>query len=952
MSRISFDAATGLPGSPSKSPRSPTFRPIEEIQEKRQEGDAHGKPFSLNHAKGGIIAPPTISTSTHVASDTSSVTSTTSSALSTPPASTTPNSNASTPGSEDPRKFSVTNLDTGETFRIDHVSSTQAVIDNLDTFQLADRQHEIEKLAMLMSGRAGEGEGSPRSLTNASPLSALYSQEDKKLMTEIEGGSVNPLSDEEYDEESIATHRKMAGGVDPVASFARKLAAAQSPERTGGVRGRKKLEASKAAAGVSPARARTNSGHGPVAARPRVTIEGNGLARDDSGKLHTVYRLRVQERDLIGGVGGSRGRSSSNTSSGPGRVWIVYRRYSEFLALCQQLRSKGYIVPTMPPKRMIGSFDPGFVMERQRALEIWLYQLLASKPPPGMSTATAVKLEKNERNKEASAGVAPPLSPSESHNGTWLNPLSSQTIRRFLTLRANREPKELKMNPASLEAERARRNKEGAQKRTKGFGAKGESSDKISLEDFELTQVIGKGSFGKVLLVRKKDNGKLYAMKVLKKKNIIKRKQVDHTKTERAVLSFTRHPFIVSLHWAFQTKQKLFFVLDYCSGGELFFHLGQAGEFRESVTCFYTAELVLALSHLHSRGVVYRDLKPENVLLDGDGHVKLADFGLSKILDVAVASSKDSKHGNASVSSEKVKRSNHKDSVKSKGAKMSSGDHAQTGRHSENSAAHASIPPSVKTSSSDQSALHKLLTKNIEAASPGGAALEQGAAVTPVSKLRTFSFCGTPEYLAPEIVSRDPSGHGTAVDWWSLGMLVYEMLTGLPPWYTKDRRELFRRIQRAPLTFPLHVSRRAQSLIRGLLTRDPSKRLGNAVSWLGSGSSPQGENSRKAVGVSDDPCVAGLQSHPFFKSIDWHLLRLRKLSPPFAPKSRQINEVDTANFASEFTRLPLYSHAGASKSDDTVLSDSPTFRGFTYEGSPSRLKLAAGNDTDTVKKLV
>jgi serine/threonine protein kinase len=469
---------------------------------------------------------------------------------------------------------------------------------------------------------------------------------------------------------------------------------------------------------------------------------------------------------------------------------------------------------------------------------------------------------------------------------------------------------------------------------------------------------------------------------VLKKKNIIKRKQVDHTKTERAVLSFTRHPFIVSLHWAFQTKQKLYFVLDYCSGGELFFHLGQAGEFRESVTCFYTAELVLALSHLHTRGVVYRDLKPENVLLDGEGHVKLADFGLSKILDVALANSnEDAKRGEGASSRKKggarggsqSSSSSNSRSSPTNSSTRSSNSRGRNGRsgnsvggncHGEGKScssssssssssrdqarAAARTPPTVKTTQSTQSALHNLLAQNVASASPTGAgkgAGDKNSPVTPVSRLRTFSFCGTPEYLAPEIVSRDPNGHGTAVDWWSLGMLVYEMLTGLPPWYTKDRRELFRRIQRAPLTFPLHVSRRAQSLIRGLLTRDPNKRLGNAAPADAASAGVK----KQPAGASDDLSVSALQGHPFFKSIDWHLLQMRKLSPPFAPKSRQTTEVDTANFAPEFTRLPLFSHASASKSDDSTLSDSPTFSGFTYEGSPSRLKLAAALDADDAK---
>ena len=173
----------------------------------------------------------------------------------------------------------------------------------------------------------------------------------------------------------------------------------------------------------------------------------------------------------------------------------------------------------------------------------------------------------------------------------------------------------------------------------------------ISLADFELMSVLGTGSFGKVLLVSRRapptpaassrhphphagpapdDVGRLYAMKVLHKANILARSQVTHTLTERRVLSFTRHPFLVGLHYAFQTREKLFLVLDFAAGGELFYHLSRAGPFSESAARFYAAELVLALGHLHSRGVVYRDLKPENVLLSSDGHVKLADFGLAK----------------------------------------------------------------------------------------------------------------------------------------------------------------------------------------------------------------------------------------------------------------------------------------------------------------------------------
>jgi hypothetical protein len=255
----------------------------------------------------------------------------------------------------------------------------------------------------------------------------------------------------------------------------------------------------------------------------------------------------------------------------------------------------------------------------------------------------------------------------------------------------------------------------------------GDDRRKPCLEDFTLLRVVGKGSFGKVILVRKKDSDELFAMKVLSKPNVVLRKQVEHTRTERRVLGAASSPFVVRLHAAFQTEEKLYFVLDYCAGGELFFHLSRAGKFPEEVSRFYTAELLLALEHLHAHDIVYRDMKPENVLLDSAGHVKLADFGLAK--------------------------------------------------------------DGVKESTTGAS-----------------------------------SLCGTPEYLAPEILAR--LGHGKAVDWWGLGMLLYEMLTGLPPWYTRDKKKLFLALRSAPLQFPDYISDIAKSFIGGLLDRNPQERLG------------------------------------------------------------------------------------------------------------------------------
>jgi serine/threonine protein kinase len=155
---------------------------------------------------------------------------------------------------------------------------------------------------------------------------------------------------------------------------------------------------------------------------------------------------------------------------------------------------------------------------------------------------------------------------------------------------------------------------------------------KMSMDDFDLLAVIGKGSFGKVLQVRKKATGEIFALKILKKKQLAARNQVEHTKTERRVLQSIRHPFVVRLHGAFQTPNKLYMVMDFIGGGELFFHLKKEGRFSEERVMFYVAELVLAIEHLHKHGVVYRDLKPENILIQFDGHLCVTDFGLSKQL--------------------------------------------------------------------------------------------------------------------------------------------------------------------------------------------------------------------------------------------------------------------------------------------------------------------------------
>lgn len=229
-------------------------------------------------------------------------------------------------------------------------------------------------------------------------------------------------------------------------------------------------------------------------------------------------------------------------------------------------------------------------------------------------------------------------------------------------------------------------------------------------------KVVGRGSFGKVLQVRKKDTGKVYAMKILDKSRVMKTKQEKHTNDEKRILQSIDHPFIVKLHFAFQTPEKLYMVMDFINGGELFHRLDLEEYLNEEQTRFYTAEIALALMHLHSHGIVYRDLKPENVLIDRTGNIVVTDFGLSKQL----------------------------------------------------------------ASEADQ----------------------------------TQTFCGTPDYLAPEILTA--KGHGVAVDWWSLGVLTYEMLAGYTPFASDDednQNETYQNILNKEPEFLPSMSSDAQDFI-------------------------------------------------------------------------------------------------------------------------------------------
>ncbi|XP_066196395.1 RAC-beta serine/threonine-protein kinase-like [Sylvia atricapilla] len=307
-------------------------------------------------------------------------------------------------------------------------------------------------------------------------------------------------------------------------------------------------------------------------------------------------------------------------------------------------------------------------------------------------------------------------------------------------------------------------------------GDGGKSRAKATMNDFDYLKLLGKGTFGKVILVREKASGRYYAMKILRKEVIIAKDEVAHTVTESRVLQNSRHPFLTALKYAFQTNDRLCFVMEYANGGELFFHLSRERVFSEDRARFYGAEIVSALEYLHSRDVVYRDIKLENLMLDKDGHIKITDFGLCK------------------------------------------------------------------------------------------------EGVTDGTTMKTF--CGTPEYLAPEVL--EDNDYGRAVDWWGLGVVMYEMLCGRLPFYNQDHERLFELILLEEIRYPRSLGPESRALLAGLLKKDPKQRLGG--------------------GPGD---AREVMEHRFFAGIDWQDVVQRKLVPPFRPQVT--SEVDTRYFDEEFT---------------------------------------------------
>lgn len=353
---------------------------------------------------------------------------------------------------------------------------------------------------------------------------------------------------------------------------------------------------------------------------------------------------------------------------------------------------------------------------------------------------------------------------------------------------------------------------------TEKFSVQGTSTGKISgrkkvtLENFEFLKVLGKGTFGKVILCREKTTAKLYAIKILKKEVIVQKDEVAHTMAENRVLKKTNHPFLISLKYSFQTVDRLCFVMQYVNGGELFFHLSRERIFSEDRTRFYGAEIISALGYLHSHEIVYRDLKLENLLLDKDGHIKIADFGLCK-------------------------------------------EQITYGR-------------------------------------------------------TTKTFCGTPEYLAPEVL--EDNDYGLAVDWWGTGVVMYEMMCGRLPFYNHDHDILFTLILMEEVKFPRNISANARDLLTRLLMKNPKERLGG------------GPTDAKEIMV-----------HPFFTIINWTELVQKRITPPFKPQVS--SDTDTCYFDSEFTGESVELTPPDNAGPLGTIQEEPHFSQFSYQDMASTL---------------
>lgn len=335
--------------------------------------------------------------------------------------------------------------------------------------------------------------------------------------------------------------------------------------------------------------------------------------------------------------------------------------------------------------------------------------------------------------------------------------------------------------------------------------SKGESikiSSNIGQQSFTTLTMVGKGGFGSVHQVVLKETNEIFAMKSLKKKHLIQTDSVVNTMAEKDILRKVRHPFIVRLHYAFQSESKLYLVMDFINGGHLLHHLHKEAIFSEVQARFYLSQVILALEHLHNLNIIHRDLKPENCLLDSSGHCVLTDFGFAK--------------------------------------------------------------------------------ENV---------------ITPDS---CSSFCGTLEYMAPEVVKKNK--YGKPADWWSVGILLYDMLTGHPPFQHKNDITLYRKILGDKLKMPNYVTQECASLLKGLLQREIKKRL----------------------------TVEQIKAHPFFKGLNWKKMLAKEIRPPIVPIVRQ-GIYDTTNFDAKYVNAKI---SESIPNSPLSTSQQLQFKGFSYMRTP------------------